>query len=468
MTTAEPLRYVELFAGAGGMSRGLEAAGMVCVAHAEIEPHAQAILRQHWPTVPLHGDVTQVDWTRYAGQVDVVAGGSPCQDLSVAGKRAGLAGARSGLFYELWRAWEETGATYCLWENVDGARSSNTGADFAAVLSTFVGATVPVPSDGWRSSGVAAGSTGVAAWRVLDLQHFGPPQRRRRVFVLAARAGGVDPAEVLALSESLCRHPSPRQQQREGAATRTGAGAEGGGCLTPWDMQGKRIFSNDAVFPTLYSATRSGQQQQAVMTFAERGREGGRSVEVRDDGVLNALMTPNGGRSGTGCGDAVLAFDNRPQVMGDGIDNAVTTEGMRNPMSVVQGTSVVARMVAFGEYATDGTASTIKQRDYKDATDHEVCGTLDFGGHGGSYNGQDAYQGRIRAEAGRPRRLTPLECERLMSWPDQWTATGINEDGTQYALSDTARYRLCGNGVGSVCAEWIAAQLIAWEAACPR
>jgi site-specific DNA-cytosine methylase len=97
-------------------------------------------------------------------------------------------------------------------------------------------------------------------------------------------------------------------------------------------------------------------------------------------------------------------------------------------------------------------------RDAK-GTNNDVIGSLDFGGHGGSYNGQDAYQGRIRADAGRPRRLTPLECERLMSWPDQWTATGRKENGTEYALSDTARYRLCGNGVGSVCAEWIGRRL---------
>ena len=91
----------------------------------------------------------------------------------------------------------------------------------------------------------------------------------------------------------------------------------------------------------------------------------------------------------------------------------------------------------------------------------DVVGTLDFGGHGGSYNGQDAYQGRILPAAGRPRRLTPLECERLMGWPDQHTAQGVREDGTTYALSDTARYRLCGNGVGTPVAAWIGRQIMA-------
>lgn len=144
------------------------------------------------------------------------------------------------------------------------------------------------------------------------------------------------------------------------------------------------------------------------------------------------------------------------------ITHALTHEGAdASEDGTGRGTPIVARMVAFGEYATDGTASTIKQRDYKDATDLVVCGTLDFGGHGGSYNGQDAYQNRLRADSGRPRRLTPLECERLMSWPDHWTATGVDEQGRSYRLSDTARYRLCGNGVGSVQVAWIAHRLMA-------
>lgn len=316
----EYMRYVELFAGAGGLSMGLEAAGMHPVAHAEIEPHARAVLRHHWPDTPLHGDVTQVDWTQYAGQVDLVAGGSPCQDLSVAGKRAGLAGARSGLFYDLIRAWHETGATYCLWENVDGARSSNNGEDFAAVLSAFVGATVAVPSDGWRGGGVAAGRTGVAAWRVLDLQHFGPPQRRRRVFILAARTGGADPAEILALASRVCGHPSPRQQSRQGAARRAAGGAQ------------------EPIHPTL-------------------------------------------------------------------------------------NTSHFSKHAGCNQHVTELAV--------------------------------------VLPSLGRPRRLTPLECERLMGWPDRHTAQGVREDGTAYALSDTARYRLCGNGVGTPVAAWIGRQIMA-------
>ena len=370
------LTYAELFAGAGGMSLGLEAGGFHAAAHAEIEPHARAVLRHRWPNTRLDGDVTQINGADYTG-ITLLSGGSPCQDLSVAGKRAGLTGSRSSLFHQQVRIWHESGAPYLLWENVAGALSSNTGRDFATVLSTIVGSTVAVPADGWRGGGgVVAGRDAVAAFRVLDLQHFGPPQRRVRVFVLAARAGGCDPAEVLSLAEGVCGHPSPRQQSRESTPTRAGGGVD-------------------------------------------------RSV------AFHHTQTPISGEVSPAVG--------RP------------TNGM-GVMEIVVGNS------GMESWKTVDVAIGLAARDAK-GTNNDVIGTLDFGGHGGSYNGQDAYSGRILPSGGRPRRLTPLECERLMSWPDQWTATGRKDDGTEYQLSDTARYRLCGNGVGSVCAEWIARRL---------
>jgi DNA (cytosine-5)-methyltransferase 1 len=129
-------------------------------------------------------------------------------------------GTRSSLFYEQLRIWNESGAPYLLWENVPGALSSHRGRDFAALLSAIVGATVPVPAGGWRSGGVAAGRDAVAAWRLLDLQHFGVPQQRLRVVVLAARTGGADPAEVLALGDDGVHSPTPRFAEREAAERR--------------------------------------------------------------------------------------------------------------------------------------------------------------------------------------------------------------------------------------------------------
>lgn len=441
------MRYVELFAGAGGLSMGLEAAGMHPVAHAEIEPHARAVLRHHWPDTPLHGDVTQVDWTQYAGQVDLVAGGSPCQDLSVAGKRAGLAGVRSGLFYELIRAWDKTGATYCLWENVDGARSSNNGEDFAAVLSAFVGATVAVPSDGWRSSGVAAGRTGVAAWRVLDLQHFGPPQRRRRIFVVAAQTGGADPAEILALSQGVCGHPSPREQSRQGTAQGAAGGA--GGSID-WDNE---LNARVKAHGLLMARGKSSGDRNEVLAFHHT------QTPITGDVSPSVGRTTNGmavlALDGTDIVGSLLArADSSPCV--DRGQPAVLTftpgfvargEGPRPQQDLVQtlGANTQGDQAPHIVFLASGQANAEVVRDGVPTlnTIHE----------------QPIVTGA--ASAGRPRRLTPLECERLMGWPDRHTAQGIREDGTAYALADTARYRLCGNGVGTPVAAWIGRQIMA-------
>ena len=396
------LTYAELFAGAGGMSLGLEAGGFHAAAHAEIEPNARAVLRHRWPDTRLDGDVMQINGADYAG-ITLLSGGSPCQDLSVAGKRAGLTGSRSSLFHEQVRIWRESNAPYLLWENVAGALSSNKGRDFATVLSTLVGSPVAVPADGWRGGGgVVAGRDAVAAFRVLDLQHFGPPQRRVRVFVLCSRAGGVDPAEVLSLSESVCGHPSPRQQSREIAARGTGGSVEGGVAF-----HHKQTPISGEVAPAI------GRPPDGMGVFVDPGMESWKAASVIEP---------------------MCARDYK-----DAAAIVVGNSGMESWKNVD---------VAVGLAARDAKGPN-----------NDVIGTLDFGGHGGSYNGQDAYSGRILPTAGRPRRLMPVECERLMSWPDQWTATGRKEDGTEYQLSDTARYRLCGNGVGSVCAEWIARRL---------
>ncbi len=513
------LTYLELFAGAGGMSLGLETAGWRCVAHAEIEPHARAVLRHRWPDVPLYGDVAELDGTLFRG-VTMVTGGSPCQDLSIAGKRAGMtegSGTRSSLFFEQVRIWNESQAPYILWENVYGAFSSNAGRDFAAVLSALVGAAVPVPSDGWVRAGVVAGPAGVAAWRTLDAQYFGVPQRRRRVFVLGARAGGVDPAEVFALAESLSGHLAASGEAGEGIAadagrsiaSESGAGwwddsglarlrAEGGG--SPQNIvyesdpaQGLAInISNGEprlgdVMGTLQARASSGgvgsgAQMNAVLAFAQNTRDEVRivsgdkvcslaaqpgtkqqnyilafhhtqdpingpvspSLGVTTDGmgvlaldIYNQSISPNGVRHTirTGGGDAVphaIVLRNREGKPGGG-KGPLLSEGK----SLTLGTSndqVVFTKQRIDEYAEKNIGSTLAARDYKSVSD-------------------------IVAGVGVPRRLTPVECERLMGWPDQHTANGINEKGKAYALADTARYKLCGNGIASPVTAWIGFQI---------
>jgi DNA (cytosine-5)-methyltransferase 1 len=384
------LTYAELFAGAGGLSAGLEMAGWEPVAHAEIEPHARAVLRNHWPDCRLDGDVSQVNGTDYAG-VTLLSGGSPCQDLSIAGKRSGMtegSGTRSSLYFEQVRIWQESAAPYFLWENVLGALSSNAGRDFAAVLSALVGAPVPVPDDGWRGAGVASGPAGVAAWRVLDCQFFGPPQRRRRVFVLGARAGGVDPAQVLLECDRLCGDTAPSGEAGEGLAADTGSGPS---LAFNWQSGGDcRLGESE----TLVSAIQA-NQTPAVL-------RGAIPLDVRNATRTTDASEQN--RQGLGIGE-------------DG-DPSPTLTGLFTP--------------AVFTYDTRGNGS----------------------GHAGCNQHVADLAATIRS-LGIPRRLMPIETERLMGWADHWTAVGVNEQGEEYALSDTARYKLCGNGVASPVAGFI-------------
>jgi DNA (cytosine-5)-methyltransferase 1 len=166
--------FVSLFAGVGGFDLGFEQAGHTCVGQVEIDKHAQFVLKKHWPNVPLHDDVTTAtQWAKeigLIGKVDIVCGGFPCQDVSVAGKRAGAgSGTRSGLFWDAIRFAQEVKAQTIILENVPGLLSSNSGRDFGIVLTELANA-------GYRH----------IEWRVLDSQFFGVPQRRRRVFIVGS------------------------------------------------------------------------------------------------------------------------------------------------------------------------------------------------------------------------------------------------------------------------------------------
>lgn len=165
------MRFVSLFAGVGGFDLGFEQAGMTCVGQVEIDKQASSVLAKHWPEVPRHDDVrTAKEWadaTGLVGSVDLVCGGFPCQDVSVAGKRAGLAGSRTGLFWDALDFATHVKARWIVLENVAGLFSSNNGHDFAAVIGAL------------RDSGFH-----YVEWRVFDSQFYGVPQRRRRVYIV--------------------------------------------------------------------------------------------------------------------------------------------------------------------------------------------------------------------------------------------------------------------------------------------
>src|SRR5262245_16093118 len=156
------MKCLSLFSGIGGFDLGFDLAGLVTDAFVEIDKTCQAVLSTHFPHVQVIEDVRDCDGKWFAG-IDVICGGFPCQDLSVAGKRAGLAGERSGLWHEFARIVGEAGPQWVVVENVPGLLSSNRGRDMGAVVGSLVD----------MGYGVA--------WRVLDAQGFGVPQRRRRV-----------------------------------------------------------------------------------------------------------------------------------------------------------------------------------------------------------------------------------------------------------------------------------------------
>ena len=213
------MKFVSLFAGVGGFDLGLERSGHTCVGQVEIDKHARSVLELQFPNVPKHDDVTTaIDWADQiglTGNIDLVCGGFPCQDLSVAGKRAGLSGKRSGLFYDALRFATHTKAETIILENVPGLLSSNQGRDFGAVLTAL--------ADSGYSN---------IEWRLLDSQFFGVPQRRRRVFVVAS-LGTKSFRQILSQLESCTRDSQASQQtgQNTPRTSTAGTGTSGIGII---------------------------------------------------------------------------------------------------------------------------------------------------------------------------------------------------------------------------------------------
>lgn len=193
------MRVLSLFSGIGGFDLAFDMAGLVTDAFVEIDANCQAVLSRHFAHVLLCDDIRGVNGKWFAG-IDVVCGGFPCQDLSLAGKRAGLAGERSGLWHEFARIVQEAEPTWVIIENVPGLLSSNRGRDLGAVVG-------------------ALGDMGYGwAYRVLNAQGFGVPQRRRRVFIVANNRSAGRAAEILFDGESVCGNPTPRGKTGEDVA----------------------------------------------------------------------------------------------------------------------------------------------------------------------------------------------------------------------------------------------------------
>ena len=399
------------------------------------------------------GDITKINGAEIE-IVDVITGGSPCQDLSIAGKRAGLAGARSGLFMEQVRIVKEmrehdraNGRTgdmvrprFMVWENVPGAFSSNKGRDFAAVLEEIIRIAEPeapdieVPEKGWNTWGGyhdEVGGRWSVAWRVHDAQYWGVPQRRRRISVVAD-FGGDTAGEILFERKSVSRHPAESGAARERLAGNAEAGASdsvrirgscdggGKGALVQTEKSGTLGTGNDQ---PIFCLQGNGIDRPAVCAGFKLGNsEQARSIGYAEEQspTLNAE-----------CGG------NKPAVM------CLNDQG-GNVMGVNHDASGTLRAQEHGHQ------SAVMAFDTTQITSKQNGSIPDFGKSCHTLNANAHVPCAVIRDCGMVvRRLTPMECERLQGFPDRWTDIGewMDSKGKRHKDADSPRYKALGNSI---------------------
>ena len=371
------------------------------------------------------GDITKIKGCA-TPVVDCVIGGSPCQDLSVAGKRAGLAGERSGLYMEQIRIIKEmrhndelrgrTGESirprYMVWENVPGAFSSNQGKDFAAVLEEAIkvveqeAPNVPVPEKGWPTSGCIMGDTWSIAWRVLDAQFWGVPQRRRRI-ALVADFGGKSAPEILFIRKCMSGDLDESESARKATAgdAESGSGADDRYVAYGFDMYNQQ--STGEVSRTL--KTPVGGDDIPVCYYSVENHPADSRVDIDGSGKVQTLTS----RMGTGGGNVQMVME---------------------PITLEPG--IAARE---GGHIYEGVSGTLRAK----AGDNQMAVV-------------DPVYYIVR-------RLTPLECERLQGYPDGWTDIGewVDSKGKKHKEADSPRYKALGNSIAIPPWKWVLKRLCA-------
>lgn len=398
---SDRLTLGSLFSGSGTFELGGMLAGIEPVWNSEIEPFPIMVTRRRLPQVKHYGDVSALDGAKLE-PVDVITFGSPCQDMSVAGRRAGLDGARSGLFHQAIRIIREMREVthgekprFIVWENVPGAFSSNHGQDFKAVLDAVIGikepgAEVPPPDKGrWRHADLFLGDGWSVAYRVLDAQYWGVAQRRRRVFLVAdfdsERAG-----EILFDREGVQRNPGQGCEAWKGAAgdSAQGAGGDGRGCIAAGFIPGASMMHSSGI----------GYHEEVSPTLRANGDTA--VVEMIDQQPF-----------GIGAFNSLAWLSDNPRAGVYRADTARTLDASGGNPSAHQGGMAVVETYAvtmntFIQVEKDRTP-TLMARDYKDPI--AITDPVTY----------------------RVRRLTPKECARLQGFPDWWCDDLGTEDPTE-------------------------------------
>lgn len=423
------------------------------------------------------------------------------QDLSIAGKRAGLAGARSGLFMEqvcivkeMREADKRNGRTgdmvrprYLVWENVVGAFSSNKGKDFEAVLEEIIKIVEPeapgieVPEKGWPTWGGyhdEVGGRWSVVWRTHDAQYWGVPQRRRRISVVAD-FGGDTASEIQFDGESVSGDITASGAAGEGLAeaAERGFNPAGGDCMTAWDCQSKRIFDTNGKSPTLQGGVGGGVNNPAIFAAipnnekATRWQGGGESrnhdgsgngLGIGKEGDPSPTLTA-GDRHGVMCAGFKLGNSEQARSIGyqeelsptlnaecGGNKPAVVALDMTHACDVIRecGEKVPALQARMG---TGGNQVPLTYQmngfgDYRDANVASSCKQRDF---------KDSTDLAITNMV--VRRLTPLECTRLQGYPDGWVDIGdwTDEKGKKHKDADSPKYKALGNSIALPFWDWM-------------
>ena len=447
------LSFGSLFSGIGGLDKGLDDAGLECAWQCEIDKAARSVLAKHWPNVPCYEDVKNVRRDNVSA-VDLICGGFPCQDVSVAGKRAGLAGERSGLWFEFRRVVEELRPKWVVVENVPGLLSSNGGADFAVIL-----------------RGLVECGYGVC-WRILDAQYFGVAQRRRRVFIVGSLGDG-RAAEILFEREGLFGNPSTRGEARQGVTPPVANGINGSGLRGRQPGSAASYVSDD---PAFTSAGYGGWREGVGPLRANGGDlQGGSETLIPFD---LAQITSKANRTRVNDGDPAWPLNTAAQMHvayniqhndGGQHKRKDRPEGGLYVTETDTALTVGSTDLTAIAYGGNNTSGAIEIATAVNA--HGGSGRMDFESETfiasvaptlskESYSPSKSSSGQqvdwaIGTNAG-VRRLTPVECERLQGFPDSWTASGANG-----AQSDSVRYRQLGNAVCVNVARWLGERLAA-------
>lgn len=431
-----------LFDGIGGFPLAAQRVGITPVWASEIEPFPLRVTALRFPDMAQLGDITKLRGDTVP-PVDIVTGGSPCQDLSCAGKRTGIKGERSGLFFEQVRLIREMREVdqnrerpteflrprFMVWENVPGTFSSMGGEDFRIVLEETVriaapACTVPRPPGGtWHPAGCIVGDGFSLAWRTLDAQFWGVPQRRARIF-LVADFGGTSAPQILFEPACLPGHPPTggKTGQAPAAQVRMGTESSSGNPTAFYLNQRNEIIDAGKVSGALL-ASQNVNMQTFVASFAAGAGAGAGGISYSEEVSPTLKASPSGNMA-----PSVLCLSDQGGQVMDWSENISAT--LRSQEHGHQ-----PAVLLFDNHRQDCRYDGPLQ---VAPTMQESYGT------GGNNTPLVVTEGRTPQLI---RRLTPLECERLQGFPDGWT----NLPGA----SDSARYRTLGNSVAIPCVEFV-------------